>query len=126
MNDFPKEYLFTDKHVWIHKLKNGRIQIGLTDYLLSWMGFCTEVEFPRLGQKIEMGNACAHTKFTEYIYEVTAPVNGIVSAVNEELHDSPFLINEAPYTYWLIEIKPDEFGEDYLTAAGYAALLGEQ
>lgn len=124
MFEYPEDYFYTNNHVWIKKLENGRIRIGLTDYLLSWMGFCTEVEFPRLGQKTVKENACAHAKFPEYIYEVVSPVSGIVSALNEELRESPFLINEAPYDNWLIEIKTDEADDTFLRAADYAKLLG--
>ena len=48
-------------------------------------------------------------------------------AVNEELADSPELLNEEPYDSWIFKLKPKDKSEldKLLDAAGYKAVIGE-
>lgn len=51
MNDFPKEYLFTDKHVWIHKLKMEEFKSDLPiTFFLGW-DFARKSSFHVLGRR---------------------------------------------------------------------------
>jgi len=50
-----------------------------------------------------------------------------VIAVNEELADSPELLNEEPYASWIFKLKPSNPADldKLLDAAGYKAAIGE-
>ena len=53
------------------------------------------------------------------------PMSGEVVAVNTALTDAPELINQHPYTSWIIEIKPSDPSEyqQLHNAADYLNLL---
>ena len=57
-----------------------------------------------------------------------APVSGTIVAVNEELSDSPELVNESPYeTAWMIKVElsnPSEV-EQLLTPDAYKEVISE-
>ena len=53
------------------------------------------------------------------------PISGEVTAVNEDLIDTPEAINSAPYDSWLIKIKIGDAGQldGLMDAAAYKAYL---
>jgi glycine cleavage system H protein len=55
-------------------------------------------------------------------------VSGTVTAVNEELKNSPDKINETPHEAWIIKVEladPAEF-DKLLDAAAYEAFIAEE
>jgi glycine cleavage system H protein len=65
---------------------------------------------------------------TKSVSDIYAPITGTVTARNEQLADTPELINTDPYGEgWLVEIEvvdPTAL-EDLLDAVSYAELTGE-
>ena len=60
------------------------------------------------------------------VSELYAPVSGKVVAVNEELEDSPELVNENPYEgAWMLKVEISDAGEldNLLDAAAYQAVI---
>ena len=59
------------------------------------------------------------------VSDVFSPVSGVVAEVNEELLDAPQLINEAPYSAWMIRVENVGDTEELLTAAEYDAFVAQ-
>ena len=57
------------------------------------------------------------------VSDVYAPVSGVVSEINEELLDTPELINEAPYDAWFVKVKEISEKEELLSAGEYQAFV---
>ena len=55
-----------------------------------------------------------------------SPVTGVISAVNEDILDSPEMINEAPYEAWLIEVKEVSEREELVDSAAYEKICEEE
>ncbi|HHO50759.1 MAG TPA: glycine cleavage system protein H, partial [Deltaproteobacteria bacterium] len=51
--------------------------------------------------------------------EIYTPVKGRIVAVNEDLDDSPELINSDPYGAWIYRIEPEGTPEGLLSAEQY-------
>ena len=63
---------------------------------------------------------------TKAVSDVYAPISGEVAEVNDDLPDSPELVNEDPYgDGWLVKINVEDASEldDLMTAAEYRAFL---
>ena len=58
--------------------------------------------------------------------DVYSPVTGVISAVNEDILDSPEMINEAPYEAWLIEVKEVSEREELVDSAAYEKICEEE
>ena len=71
--------------------------------------------------------ACYITRTEHFTPELFMPVSGKVTAYNEELEDSPELVNDDPYGEgWLIKLEfsdADELG-DLLDAGAYGDMVG--
>jgi glycine cleavage system H protein len=62
------------------------------------------------------------------VSDLYSPVTGTVTAINEELKNSPDKINETPHTAWIIKVEladPAQF-EALLDATAYQAFISEE
>ncbi len=55
------------------------------------------VDLPEVGATVEAGADCAVAESVKAASDIYAPISGEIVAVNEELNDSPELVNSDPY-----------------------------
>ena len=96
---------YTESHEWIRV--NGDIAtIGITDHAQSELTDIVFAELPEIGKHIARGDELCVVESVKSVSELYAPIGGTVVAVNDELNDSPELINENPYDEgWLVELE---------------------
>ena len=86
------------------------------------------VSLPQVGEEVALDDACAEVESTKSVSDVYAPVSGVITAVNEQLSDTPDTVNSDPYgDGWLFEVELSDASEldDMLDADGYAEIAGE-
>ena len=114
-----ENYKFSKSHEWVKEEGNNVVKIGLSDFAQSELGDIVYVNLPEVGAKVEMGTAMTDVESVKAVSEVFSPVTGVITAVNEELTDSPELINNAPYDAWIAEVEVSET-EELMTEEQYA------
>ncbi len=118
---------YTKDHEWAY-IRNGKAQIGITDYAQKMLGDIVYVDLPEKDQDIEAGETLANVESVKNVAPVYSPVTGTVIEVNEDLSDDPSLVNEDPYDAgWIAVVEmndPTEI-EDLMPAEDYAQLLSE-
>jgi len=118
---------YTKDHEWAY-IKNGKAQIGITDYAQKLLGDIVYIDLPQEGQTVDAGDTIANIESVKNVAPVYSPLTGTVAEVNNQLSDEPTLINEDPYDAGWIAIldlsDPSEV-EDLMTAEDYAELLAE-
>ena len=102
-------YTKTDEWVLV---KGGKATIGLSNYAVSELGDIVFVELPRVGDEFTKGEAFGAVESVKAASDMYMPIGGRVVKVNEDLEDSPELINEDPIVNFLIEIE--DFNEEEL------------
>ena len=126
MAQYPGDLLYTKDHEWA-RVDGDRARIGVTAYAVEQLGDITLVELPPVGEDVQAQERCGDIESVETVSELFAPVSGEVLEVNQDLEDSPELINEAPYqTGWLMVVRvsdPDELSS-LMDAAAYEEYLG--
>lgn len=100
---FPRQLLYSKTHEWAY-VKGDTAKIGLTDFAQNELGDLVFVNLPEIDDEAAFGERIADVESVKAVSDVYSPVSGIVTAVNEELLDSPELINESPYDAWIAEI----------------------
>ena len=120
--NIPKELLYTEDHEWVKKLDNGNVWIGITEYAQDAMGEIVFAELPGIGDRLEKGATLCTVESVKAVSDVSSPVVGTIENVNEELEDTPELINQSPYDAWLVELADVELGE-LLTPEQYEGIL---
>ena len=104
--DTPDHLLYTKDHEWAD-FKDNEVVIGITDYAQSQLGDIIFIEFPEVGVELTIGNVFGEVEAVKAVSELYAPISGTITAVNEELEDSPDIVNSDPYSDgWLIKVAP--------------------
>ncbi|ALA54140.1 glycine cleavage system protein GcvH [Shouchella clausii] len=127
MSNLPEELKYSEEHEWV-KTEDGKVRIGITDFAQSELGDIVFVELPEVGDEIEADEPFGSVESVKTVSELYAPISGKVVEVNEELDDSPELVNESPYEKaWMIVVEPADASEvDKLMSAGeYAEMISE-
>jgi glycine cleavage system H protein len=120
VSEIPAELNYTPEHEWVRRTGPNTVRVGITDYAQSALGDVVYVELPDVGIDVTAGNEFGNVESTKSQSDLYAPITAKVVAVNEDLADSPELVNSDPYgAGWLIDL---ELGTEELDG-GLAALL---
>lgn len=109
--DFPEELKYSKEHIWV-RVEGHRAVIGLTDFAQTELGAISAVELADLGDALEQDDSFGSVEARKTVAELYAPISGTVLEVNQEVLDTPTLINDDPYDDgWLLVVEiesPDE------------------
>jgi len=122
MSNIPVNLKYTQTHEWIELRDDGTVRVGITDHAQDLLGDMVYVEVPEPGDSVEAGDECAVVESVKAASDVYAPISGEVIEVNENLANSPDLVNKDPYhDGWLFALQPSqpEELEDLLDATAY-------
>ena len=93
--------------------------VGITDFAQDALGDVVFVNLPDVGDEVTAGEAFGDVESVKAVSDLLSPVTGVVAEINEELLDSPELLNDDPYTNWIIKVENVEDTADLLSAAAY-------
>lgn len=121
---FKDELRYTEDHEWVTTSGNT-LKVGISDYAQDQLGDIVFVELPEVGATFDKGEEFGTLESVKAVSELYLPVGGEIVAVNEDLADSPELINQDPYTNWIVEIRPADKGEvkELMTVDAYQDML---
>lgn len=128
MSHIPAELKFLITHEWVRVEADGTAFIGISEHAQSAMGDLVYVELPEIGTTISAGEELGVVESVKAASDIYAPISGEILAVNENLSESPELINADPYgDGWICQIQLQDRTEldDLLTAEDYAEQLEE-
>ena len=113
MMNNPDNLFYTKEHEWVN-LKDNKALIGITDYAQGQVGDVIFIEFPKVGQEINAGDVFGEVEAVKTVSELYAPISGTIIELNEELENSPDLVNNDPYgDGWIIKISPNQPGKGF-------------
>ncbi|MEI3599599.1 MULTISPECIES: glycine cleavage system protein GcvH [unclassified Oceanobacillus] len=126
--NLPEDLRYTKEHEWIKKESDNKVRIGITDFAQDELGDIVFVELPEEGDTVEADDSFGSVESVKTVSELYAPVKGTIVEINEELEDSPELVNESPYEQaWMIVVELEDASEwdNLLTAEEYKAIIEE-
>ncbi len=124
----PQDLQYTKSHEWVRALPDGRVEVGITDHAQAALGDLVFVEVPQVDRNLALGEACAVVESVKAASDVYSPVAGRVVARNEDLSQTPELLNSDPYgAGWMmrIELEPHAPAATLLRASEYEHFLEE-
>lgn len=121
--NYPENYKYSKSHEWVLPDGEGTVRIGLTVYAQKALGDLVFVNLPEPEDRVSAGEPFGDVESVKAVSDVYSPVTGIVEAVNEELLDSPELINSDANEAWLIKVKDITDQEELMDAAAYEAFV---
>ena len=126
--EFPEELKYTEEHEWV-MVEDDLAIIGITDFAQDSLGDVVFVELPEEEAEVEAGKAFGVVESVKAVSDIYAPVSGVVEEVNDELTDTPEIINTSPYEDgWMIKIRMSDTSEldDLMDAEAYQAHIAEE
>ncbi|QOV18398.1 glycine cleavage system protein GcvH [Blautia liquoris] len=121
-----KDLLYTKTHEWVKFEDETTAEIGLTDYAQDSLGGIVFVNFPEEEDEVTAGEVFADVESVKAVSDVYSPVTGVVAKVNEELLDSPEIINDEPYEAWFVKITDITEKEEFLSPEEYETFVEKE
>jgi glycine cleavage system H protein len=122
---YPDDLKYHAEHDWV-RVEGDEATFGITWFAQDSLGEVVFYEPPDVGTALEKDSSYAEVESVKAVSEVIAPMSGEITAVNENLADSPETINEDPYgAGWLVKVSVSDAAEleQLLTAEEYRKLL---
>lgn len=121
MSKILENLKYAKSHEWI-KVEGNIAYVGITDFAQHSLGSIVYVEAGNEGDQVEQFVAFGAVESVKAASDILSPISGTILEVNQEVIDSPELLNENPYDNYLIkvEITDEEELTNLLDAASYA------
>ena len=124
--NFPAELKYSRDHEWVKMLDDTTALVGITDFAQSELGDLVYVNLPEPGDEVLAGETACDVESVKAVSDVMSPVTGVIAEVNEELDDSPELLNSDPYEAWIMKIEHITDFSELLSAEEYEAFTKEE
>lgn len=125
---YPKDRNYSAEHEWVQIEDDGRALVGITEYAQEQLGDVVFVELPDVGTPIAQFQKMGEIESVKAVSELYSPMSGEINEINDQLLDSPELINDDPYqTGWLVRLSNINDSElhELMTADEYENYLAQ-
>src|ERR1700683_4174782 len=103
MMEAPPGLKYSKEHEWVAS-EETVATIGITDHAQEQLGEIVYIELPSVGEKVSKDDPFGVVESVKAVSDIYAPVSGTVVEVNEDLPESPEVVNEDPYgDGWLVK-----------------------
>lgn len=121
----PNELSYSKSHEWV-KMDGDTAIIGISDFAQDALGDVVFVNLTAEGDDVTAAEAFGDVESVKAVSDLICPVTGRVVAINEELLDSPELLNSDPYGAWIIKVEGITDKEELLDAAAYEEFCAQE
>ena len=112
--------LCTKTHEYILE-ENGNYEVGITDFAIEQLGDIVFIELPEVGAEFSKNEVFATIESVKAASEIYMPISGKVVDINEEIVDSPELLNDESFeSKWLIKLESTAEQVEFADLLDYA------
>lgn len=103
----PEGLFLAPGHTWVKLEASGKTHVGLDDFVQRAIGRIDQIELPKIGQSVRRGDKLFTIRQGERTAVFTAPMDGVVTSVNDDLAHHPDAIKADPYAQgWVCALEP--------------------
>ncbi|MFE2061804.1 MULTISPECIES: glycine cleavage system protein GcvH [unclassified Streptomyces] len=118
----PQQLRYSKEHEWLSAAEDGVATVGITEHAANALGDVVFVQLPEVGDTVTAGESCGELESTKSVSDLYSPVDGEITAVNEDVVEDPSLVNSAPFEGgWLFRVRVAGEPEELLSADEYTA-----
>ena len=128
MTSYPENLKYMRSHEWVRVESNGEAGVGISDHAQAALGDIVFVELPEVGAIVHLRNEIAVVESVKAASDVYSPVSGEVTAINEELLETPEMVNKVPYDggwFYRIQLSDETELDDLMDAETYSDFCDE-
>lgn len=119
----PENLLYTQEHEWA-QIQGDIATIGITDHAQEALGEITYFELPQVNTDIQIGKEIGSAESSKAASDIYSPVSGKIIEVNNQLAQSPELVNQDCYGKgWICKIKLTGKADSLMDAKKYQEYL---
>ncbi len=127
--NFPSDLKYTENDEWI-RVEGGQGIIGISDYAQDQLSDVVYLEVNvGDGDSLEKGESFGVVESVKAASDLYMPVGGKVEEINDDLADTPELMNSDPYgEAWVLKISITDLSEleSLMDSEAYAAYCEER
>ena len=117
---------FTEEHEWL-RVEDDVVVVGITEHASTQLGDVVFVELPEEGTTVSKDDEVVVIESVKAASDITAPLDGEIIEVNEQLTEKPELVNDDPLgAAWFFKMKltdPSEI-DGLMDEDAYKELIG--
>ena len=120
---------YSEEHEWVRMESDGDAVVGITDFAAESLGDVVFVELPEVGAELTQFDKMGEIESVKAVSDLYSPVSGTITARNEDLLDSPELVNDSPYdSGWMLRVNLSDGNEldNLMSHSEYQAMLEAQ
>ena len=128
MTSYPENLKYMRSHEWVRVESNGEAVVGISDHAQAALGDIVFVELPEVGTIFHLRNEIAVVESVKAASDVYSPVSGEITAINEELLETPEMVNKVPYDggwFYRIQLSDETELDDLMDAETYSDFCDE-
>lgn len=125
----PTDRRYHVQHMWV-KIEKDIATIGITDYAQKKLKNIVFIELPHSGDTAAQGRKIGTIESVKSVSELISPVSGEVVETNDELLNTPEIVNSHPYDKgWIarirINLKETRELDNLISAERYEKMAGK-
>jgi glycine cleavage system H protein len=103
--NYPGNLKYTKEHWWV-KIEGRKARMGITQRVADFLTLITNVELPKLGDEIKLGDTIGIIESQKTTVDLSSPLSGKVLEVNKSIIKDPLPLVFDPYGEgWMIVIE---------------------
>lgn len=111
MSNIPADLKYTEDDEWV-RVEGDIVTIGITDHAQDALSDIVYLELPNEGDFFGVSETFGVVESVKAAADLLMPLSGDVTEVNEDLIDTPELVNQDPYgEAWMIKVKISDSAE---------------
>lgn len=93
-----------ETHLWVQEVGDGRVRVGFDALTADTYGALAQLIMSPVGTAVERGEEFGSLEAAKFVGPLTAPVSGVLTAVNDTVLADPETVLRDPYGHgWLAE-----------------------
>lgn len=105
-----RDVAFHPGHAWARAETPGLVAVGMDDFAQKLVGPVHAISLPTVGTRVAQGDRAWRLHVDGRAVDMVSPVDGIVSAVNHRVLESPETVGQDPYgAGWQFKVQAPRF-----------------
>lgn len=124
--NIPADLKYTKDHEWI-SIEGDVATVGITDFAQGELGDIVYVDVDTLDETVDKDEVFGTVEAVKTVSDLFMPLTGEVIEFNEDLEDTPEVVNSDPYGGgWMIKIQIADASQidGLLDAEAYKEIIG--
>ncbi len=109
----PKGVFFHPGHAWAVVRPEGKLRVGIDDFVCNMAGQIDNIEPPQPGTKVKQGEPLLKLGLDGRTLTLESPVSGTITNVNRNMLDNlPRMDQGDLNTVWIVDLLPSRLSEE--------------